>query len=211
MALNQTVVAQQGQIKGTLADINAAAAANLLVVGRAYLTTDQTTNAYGIAVSTSSIVWLGGSSSSSASTRTVTTVGGATFEYEIVSGTPTISYTKNTGVAIVSISGGTLKLRRFADTITPDVLDTNASFKFQIAGSGTNANFARPHAFKFQLNVADASADASSNSSTSNQIDVDNTPKISYGNFVYTGNGQIIVRVDNIDRGLAGLGIDLIW
>ena len=145
----------------------------------------------------------------SGSSTTIATVGTASFEYLILSGTPAISYTKTggSGVATMGVTGGTLKLKRFADNILVGDVAANA-IKINLVGVGTVEIFARPRPTKYTLNATDATADASTNATIANQVDIDNTPTVKYGNLVLTGQGSLIVRMDNVS---SDTGIDLKW
>lgn len=146
---------------------------------------------------------------SGGSSLTTTTVGTATFQYEILTGTPVISYTKTggSGVGTMGVTGGTIKLRRFVDDILTADTAANA-IKFELVGTGTNYKLARPTPTKYTLNATDALADASTNATVSNQVDIDNTPPVKYGNIVITGHGSITIRMDNVTT---DTGIDFKW
>ena len=140
---------------------------------------------------------------------TTTTVGTATFQYEILTGTPSITYTKTggSGVGTMAVSGGTLKLRRFVDDIlTSDT--ASSAIRLDLVGTGTSYKLARPTPTKYTLNATDALADASTSGTTSNQIDIDNTPTVKYGNIILTSHGSMSVRLDNVTT---DTGIDLKW
>lgn len=140
---------------------------------------------------------------------TVTTVGTAIFQYEILTGTPVIGYTKTSGAGngVMTCTGGTIKLRRFTDDIlAADLLST--AIRFDLVGTGTVAKLARPRPTKYLLNATDALADASTSGSTSNQADIDNTPPVKYGNIVLTGHGAMSIRLDNVS---SDMGIDFGW
>ena len=140
---------------------------------------------------------------------TVTTVGTAIFQYEILTGTPVIGYTKTGGAGngVMTCTGGTIKLRRFTDDILAADLASTA-IRFDLVGTGVSVKLARPIPTKYLLNATDALADASTNASTSNQVDIDNTPPVKYGNIVTTGFGSMSVRLDNVST---DIGLDLQW
>ena len=160
--------------------------------------------------SAAGVKWATPSPGSGGSSTTIVTVGTATFEYYILSGTPAISYTKNpsSGIATMGRTGGTLKLKRFSDNILAGDVASNA-MKINLIGTGTIEVFARPTATKYILNTTDALSDASSNAVVANQVDIDNTPPVKYGAMALTGDGSLIVRLDNIPA--EGVGIDLKW
>lgn len=146
---------------------------------------------------------------SGGSILTVTTVGTAIFQYEILTGTPVIGYTKTGGAGngVMTCTGGTIKLRRFTDDILAADLASTA-IRFDLVGTGVSVKLARPIPTKYLLNATDALADASTNASTSNQVDIDNTPPVKYGNIVTTGFGSMSVRLDNVST---DIGLDLQW
>jgi hypothetical protein len=133
---------------------------------------------------------------SGATTRAV--VGTARIAYETLTGTPVLTWTKTGGVGTLAVTGGTIQLCTFSDTIT--VADTAANgFRFDMVGTGTDVQFARSFTpAKYTLNATDALADASSNATVSNQVDIDNTPPVKYGNINITGQGSMSIRTDNV-------------
>ena len=143
---------------------------------------------------------------------TVTTVGTAIFQYEILTGTPVIGYTKTGGAGngVMTCTGGTIKLRRFTDDIlAADLAASPGSIRFDLVGTGTVAKLARSFTpTKYTLNATDALADASTSGTTSNQADIDNTPPVKYGNIVLTSHGAMSIRLDNVTP---DLGIDIKW
>lgn len=146
------------------------------------------------------------------SSLTVTTVGTAIFQYEILTGTPVIGYTKTGGAGngVMTCTGGTIKLRRFTDDIlTADLAGgLTGSIRFDLVGTGTVYKLARPCPTKYLLITTDALADASTNASTANQVDIDNTPPVKYGNIVLTGHGAMSIRLDNVAN---ECGINFQW
>jgi len=149
---------------------------------------------------------------SGGSSLTVTTVGTAIFQYEILTGTPVIGYTKTGGAGngVMTCTGGTIKLRQFTDDIlAADMAASPGSIRFDLVGTGTNIKLARSFIpTKYTLNATDALADASTSGTTSNQVDVDNTPPVKYGNIVLTGHGAMSIRLDNV---VPDLGISFKW
>jgi hypothetical protein len=135
---------------------------------------------------------------SSNTSRIRASVGTARVEYEVLTGAPVLTWTKTGGVGTLAVTGGTIQLRTFSDTIT--VVDTAANgFRFDLVGTGTDVQFARSFTpAKYTLNATDALADASSNATVSNQVDIDNTPPVKYGNIVITGQGSMSIRTDNV-------------
>lgn len=158
----------------------------------------------------SSILGSGDLTISSGSSLTTTTVGTAIFQYEILTGTPVIGYTKTGGAGngVMTCTGGTIKLRQFTDDIVAADLASTA-IRFDFVGTGTVIKLARSFIpTKYLLNATDALADASTNASTSNQVDVDNTPPVKYGNIVTTGFGSMSIRLDNVTT---DIGINFRW
>ncbi len=150
---------------------------------------------------------------SGGSSQLRTTAGSASIIYEVLSGSPIIAYSKSGGAGTMSVTGGTIRLRRFADNILDAERDGTNNFKWILVGTGTDILLARPTSSKYTLNAADASADASTNATVANQIDQDNTPPVLYGNFVLTGQGGVTIRSNNIPTSGsgAGNGYDFIW
>jgi hypothetical protein len=160
------------------------------------------------AVATVTIAGGGGGST----VQTVTS-GGASIQYLILTGTPTVSYSRSGGTGTMAVSGGTIKLVRFADTVADADRDGSSDFKWNLIGSGTDLLLARPATTKYTLNATDSAADASTNGTTSNQVDADNTPAVKYGNIVLTGQGTITIRSNSIPTSGtgAGNGFDFRW
>lgn len=146
------------------------------------------------------------------SALTVTTVGTAIFQYEILTGTPVIGYTKTGGAGngVMTCTGGTIKLRQFTDDIVAaDMAASPGSIRFDLVGTGTVAKLARSFIpTKYTLNATDALADASTSGTTSNQVDIDNTPPVKYGNIVLTSHGAMSIRLDNVTP---DMGISFKW
>jgi hypothetical protein len=114
-----------------------------------------------------------------------------------------------TGIGTLSVAGGTIKLKRFADII--NVADMLASgMRYDLVGTGTNQILAIPSGIeKRTMSTTNALADASTSGTISNQFDNDNTPSMKYGNISIAGQGAITVRFDTLPA--ADLGIDMHW
>ncbi|MDZ7876068.1 MAG: hypothetical protein U5L45_00275 [Saprospiraceae bacterium] len=144
----------------------------------------------------------------------VASSGGADIEYSILTGTPSVSYSKSGGVGTMTVTGGTIKLLRFADIVLDAERDGSNNFKWNLVGTGVVQKLAIPKSStKHTLNLSDATADASSDATISNQLDIDNTPAVKYGNIVVSGQGSITIRSNVIPTSGsgAGNGYDFAW
>ena len=139
--------------------------------------------------------------------------GGASYSYIVLSGTPNITYSKSGGVGTMTVTGGSIQLVRFSDTVLDAERDGLNNFKWNLVGTGTDIQLARPTSTKYTMNATDIAADASTNATIANQVDQDNTPPILYGNISTTFPGAITIRSNNIPTSGsgAGNGYDFIW
>lgn len=118
-----------------------------------------------------------------ASAGTPDTIGshnGASFRYSILTGTPTVTYVTTTAdQPVLTVSGGTIKLK---ELWVPYDGTSGANPIWTINGTVSASQFlSTPKVFKVIENSTTPTI-----AGTYNQLDIDNTPQVRYGDFTST-------------------------
>lgn len=124
--------------------------------------------------------------SASAVADTIGTDNGATFRYQVLTGTPTVTYDTSTATApVLTVSGGTIKLK---ELWVPYTSGGSTDPIWTINGTVSASRFiSTPIVTKIIENSTTPSI-----AGTYNQADIDNTPQVRYGDYTATSvNVQI--------------------